>query len=145
VTSPELVLRGPEVAQVAAALELALRTRRRNGHAPGGELRQLAAKVGQALPMVAACLPAILDAMGPEVAAMVNAQARGAAGSKTGARSAPLTCSEASGVVGVSARAVRSAAQAGRLVARKNEVTGEWLISPADLAGWMENRSRNAA
>ena len=76
-TGPELVLRGPEVAQVAAALELALRTRRRNGHAPGGELRQVAAKVALAVPLVAACLPALLDAAGPEAAAIVRAQVNG--------------------------------------------------------------------
>jgi len=141
VTGPELVLCGPEAAQVAAALELALRTRRRNGHAPGEELRQVAAKVAQAVPLVAACLPALLDAAGPEVAAMVRAQARGSAGSVARPRPAPLGSWEASRLAGTSARAVRSAAQGGRLVARKNQVTGEWLISPADLAEWMEQRS----
>jgi hypothetical protein len=139
--TPELLLCGPDVRQVAAALELALRTHRRNGHPPGNQLREVAAKVALAVPLVAACLPALLDAVGSEVAAAVRAQATGTVGSKTRARPTPLTASGASRAAGVSARAVRAAAQAGRLVARKNQVTGEWLISPADLAEWMEQRS----
>jgi hypothetical protein len=137
---PGLHLDGPDVAQVAMALEMVLRNRRRSGYAPDAELRHLAAKVAVAAPLVVACLPALKDACGPEAAAYVKAQANRAAGSKTGPRPVPLGCSEASSAVGVSARAVRAAAQAGRLAAKKNRVTGEWLIDPADLAKWAEDR-----
>ena len=139
-TGPELVLRGPEVAQVAAALELALRTRRRNGHAPGGELRQLAAQVAVAVPLVAACLPALMAAAGPEAAAIVRAKVNGTAGSAAGMRPAPLASSDAARLAGVSGRAVRAACASGRLAATKSRITGKWLIDPGDLRKWTETR-----
>ena len=139
-TDPELLLRGPDVGQVAAALELALRTYRRNGHPPGNQLREVAAKVAQA-PPVATCLPALLDAAGPEAAAAVRAKVNGTAGSATGMRPAPLASSQAAQVADVSDRAVRAACASGRLAATKNRITGGWLIDPRDLRKWMESRA----
>ena len=133
---PEVLLSGPDVAQVAAALELALRARRRNGRAPDGELRQVAAKLAVAVPGVAVCLPALMDAAGPEVGAAVRAQVNGAAGNAACSRPAPLGCSEASRRAGVTDRAVRAAARSGRLAATKDRITGAWLIDPRDLQEW---------
>jgi hypothetical protein len=137
---PELLLRGPDVGQVAAALELALRTHRRNGHPPGNQLRDVAAKVAQAVPLVAACLPALLDAAGPEAAAAVRAKVNGTAGSAAGVRSAPLASSQAARIACVSDRAVRAACASGRLAATKSRITGEWLIDPGGLREWTESR-----
>jgi hypothetical protein len=138
---PELHLRGAEVRQVAIALEITLRTHRCNGRVPDGELRDLAVKVGAAVPLVAVCLPGVLDAMGAEAADIVKSQAADAAGKAKVARPGPLGCSEASRQAGVSARAVRAAAQVGRLAARKHKVTGAWVIETADLRKWMRNRA----
>ncbi len=137
---PELLLRGPDVGQVAAALELTLRFHRRNGHAPGGELHQVAAKVAHAVPLVAACLPALLDAAGPEAAATVRAKVNGTAGSATDMRPAPLASSDAARLAGISGRAVRAACASGRLTAAKSRITGEWLIDSGDLREWTEAR-----
>ncbi|SRR5712691_6365202 len=141
--TPELVLFGHDVVQVASAIELALRVHRRNGHAPDDRLRGLAAKVATAAPLVAVCLPALLDVAGPQAAAAVRAEASGTAASATASRSVSLASSEAARLAGVSGQAIRAACISGRLVARKSQITGEWQIDPADLAGWME--ARNAA
>ncbi len=141
-TDPELVLRGPEVRQVADALELMLRFHRRNGYTPpGGELRGVAVKIMQAIPLVAACLPALLDAAGPEAAAAARAEVIGTAGSAAGVRPAQLASSQAAQVADVSDRAVRAACASGRLAATKSRITGGWLIDPRDLHEWMERRA----
>ncbi len=138
---PELHLRGAEVRQVAIALEITLRAHRRNGRPPDGELRDVAVKVGAAVPLVAVWLPGVLNAMGAEAAAVVKSQAAGAAGKAKAVRAAPLGCSEASRRAGVSTRAVRAAAQVGRLAASKHKVTGKWVIDPDDLREWMDSRA----
>ncbi len=138
---PQVLLAGAEVREVANDLELSLRTGRRNGCAPRAEQRTMAAKVGAAVPLVAITLPGVLNAMGPEAAAMVRAQASGAAGSAARPRPSPLTASEASRAAGVSARAVRAAAQAGRLRAVRHKHTNEWQITPDDLREWMASRA----
>ena len=64
VTDPELHLYGADVREVAEALELMLRFRRRNGYAPRGERSRVAAEIALAVPLVAACLPALLTPPG---------------------------------------------------------------------------------
>ncbi len=128
---------------IAKLLEASLRTGRRDGLAPGGEMSELAAELARQVPGLVARLPGVLHAAGPEAAAYARAQARSEAGSAACPRPAPLGVSEASSAAGVSARAVRAAAQAGRLTASKDRITGQWRIDPGDLAGWMG--ARNAA
>ncbi len=141
---PQVVLEGAEIAQVAFALEVALSGLRRNGRTPSAELRQVAAKIGAVVPLVAVCAPALLDAMGPQAAATVRAQASSTPASSAVVRPPRLTSSEAARVASTSGQAIRAAAAAGRLPATKDRITGQWLIDPGDLAGWMESR-RNAA
>ena len=137
---PQVLLCGPEIAEVAASLELMLRDRRRNGRVAGAETRQLAAKVARAIPLYSVTFPALLDAAGPEASAAVRAQAAAAVGSAACPRPVLLGCSEASRAAGVSARAIRASAQAGRLRAVKHKHTNEWRISVDDLQAWMANR-----
>jgi excisionase family DNA binding protein len=137
---PDLLLSGEQAETVALVLEYALRTARRNG-APAGRLRDLADVTAVAVPMLAARLPEVLRAAGPETAAAVKAQAARAAGNGQAPETAWLGASEAARVADVDARTVRAAAAAGRLAASKDRVTGEWRITAADLDRWMEARS----
>ncbi len=138
---PELTLTGAEVAQVAAALELAIRAHRRDGHAAGGELRQLAAKLAVAVPLMAVRLPELMTVAGPQAAATVRALASGTTASSPAPSPARLSSSEAARVASTSGQAIRAAAASGRLVAHKNQVTGQWSIDPQNLEKWMVSRA----
>jgi len=60
----------------AVALNVTLYTYHRNGRSPDKVIRQAAAEIAVAVPLVAVDLPWLLDAAGPEVAAAVRTQAR---------------------------------------------------------------------
>ncbi len=137
---PEVTLSGAEVGQVAAALELTLSALRRNGRTPSAELSQVAVKVTLAIPLYAACLPALLDAAGPQASAAVRAKVSGMTASRAPVRPVFLGSSEAARVASTSGQAIRAAAAAGRLAATKDRTSGQWLIEPGDLQKWMESR-----
>jgi hypothetical protein len=134
------------IEEAAKALNGQLWTYERNGKWPDKAIRHAAAKIAAAVPMTAAGLDWLLKAAGPEVAAVVRAQARAAAGSVVGAEATPwapsvmLSAREAAGRAGVSDRAIRAACAAERLDARKSRVSGEWRIAPAALDYWMGRR-----
>jgi hypothetical protein len=146
-----LLLSGRSAEVAACALETALRDYRRNGRAPNSETRQLAVALAAAVPLMAVRLPLLLAAAGPQAAAAVKAEARRIAASRVdpdGAGSASsataaLSASEAARIVGLSSQAIRAAAAAGRLAARKDRITGAWLIDATALDEWMG--ARNAA
>jgi hypothetical protein len=135
--------------RAAVALEMALTVYRRNGQAPDPDTRETAALLATAVPLLAARLPALLDAAGPQTAAAVKAEARRTAASgldqeRAGSASsltAALSASEAARLAGVSSQAIRAAAATGRLAASKDRVTGAWLIATSALYEWMEGRS----
>jgi len=138
--------RSAEVA--ACALETALRAYRRDGRAPNEETRQLAVALATAVPLTAVRLPALLAAAGSQAAAAVKAEARRIAASRldpdaagsASSLTAALSASEAARLAGVSSQAIRAAAAAGRLVARKDRITGAWLIDVVALDEWIGAR-----
>jgi len=149
---PDVQLTEREAALVAVALEPTLYATfgrgSRNGLLPTAELCQLAAKLAAAVPEVAVKLPSLLDIAGPQARAAVRAEARRVAASRldqdgagaAGSVTALLSASEAARLAGVSSQAIRAAAAAGRLAARKDRVTGVWLIDATALAVWEEAR-----
>jgi hypothetical protein len=136
-----LLLSGRSAEVAACALETALRDYRRNGRAPNEETRQLALALATAVPLVAAALPALLDAAGPQAAAAVKAEARRMAASRldpdgagpAGSVTAALSVSEAARIAGVSSQAIRAACADGRLPASKDQIRGTWLITAVAL------------
>jgi len=138
------------VEEAAKALNVKLGLYR--GHVPPNKREcQAAAEIAAAVPLTAEGLDWLLDAAGPEVAAVVHAQARAAAGSVIGAETtlgAPsvlLSATEAAGRAGVSDRAIRAACAAkDKLAASKSRVSGEWRIAPEALDEWMRRRRRAA-
>jgi hypothetical protein len=138
------------VEEAAKALNDKLRTYDRNGQPPGKTLRQAAAEIVAAVPLAAENLPWLLKAAGPEVAAVVRAQARFTAGSAAcagvegRASSVMLSATEAAGKAGVSDRAIRAACAKEKLVASRSRVSGEWRIAPEALDHWMRRRRRAA-
>ncbi len=104
-------------------------------------MRADAARVALTVPLVAVCMPALLDAAGPQTAAAVRALANGTAASSAAVRPARLASSEAARVASTSGQAIRAACASGRLTATKSRTTGQWLIDPGDLQKWMESRA----
>jgi hypothetical protein len=135
------------VEEAARALNSQLRTWDCNGKPPDKRRRQAAAEIATAVPLIAADLPWLLRAGGPEVEAAVRAQASGTVGSAAGAGveglapSVMLSATEAARMAGVSDRAVRAACAEDRLAASKSKVSGEWRIAPAALEHWRRTRS----
>jgi hypothetical protein len=138
------------VEEAARALNAQLRTYDRNGKPPGKVLRQAAAEIATAVPFAAENLPWLLEVAGPEVAAVVRAQARATTGSAVcagveyPASSVMLSATEAAGKAGVSDRAIRAACTRELLAASKSKVSGEWRIAPEALDHWMRRRRRAA-
>ena len=138
-----------QMTYLALALDVSLFAARRDEGAAGEELRQLTARIALAVPAAAVKLPTLLDAAGPQAAAAVRAQARGRAASRldrdgagpTSSVTAALSASEAARLAGVSSQAIRAAAAAGRLAARKNRITGAWAITASALDDWLEGRN----
>jgi integrase len=140
--------RSAEVA--ACALETALRAYRRDGRAPNDETRQLAVALATAVPLMAVRLPLLLAAAGPQAATAVKAEARRIAASgldpdgagSASSLTAALSASEAARLTGVSSQAILAAAAAGRLAARKDRITGAWLIDIVALDEWIGARTQ---
>ena len=137
-----------QITYLACALNASLFAARRDEGAAGEELRQLAARIALAVP-AAVKLPSLLDTAGPQAAAAIRAQARRVAASAVdpdgagpaSSVTAALSASEAARLAGLSSQAIRAAAAAGRLAARKDRITGAWAITASALDDWMEGRN----
>jgi|HubBroStandDraft_3_1064219.scaffolds.fasta_scaffold115646_2 hypothetical protein len=138
-----------QITYLACALDASLFAARRDEGAASEELRQLTARIALAVPSAAVKLPSLLDAAGPQTAAAVKAEARRTAARRldpdgagpASSVTAALSASEAARQAGVSSQAIRAAAAAGRLAARKNRITGAWAITASALDDWLEGRS----
>jgi hypothetical protein len=158
-----VVLEPQAVPPLLGAVEMALRSYRKNGKPVNRAMRDAAAALAFSAPWLAVQLPAVLAALGPDAAAGIHCQAAkrqvrrlgvaafDAGGSQppesgpavplSNAASAllvtgPLTAGQAARMTGLTTHGVRTACRRGTLDARKNRVTGEWLIEPDALRHW---------
>jgi helix-turn-helix protein len=124
-----------------------LRRRTVDGDLPPTPLQRAAlARAAFGAPRLAACLPALMRAVGPSVAYRVKVQATALAVSEEAQAAAGqagwLTTAQAASLLGISAHGVRDLLRRGRLDGRRNESRGGagWQVDAAGLALYVSRR-----